>query len=220
MYSHFACKKIHSLSRREIKSIARKKRDWFPGATYHVMGRGIRRIKIFDEHEDYEIFMKLVEMTQQKYPFDLHSYCLMTNHFHMLIETTNTEIWKIMKRILNAYSRTYNVKYGYSGHLFESRYASSIINDETYFLEVSRYIHLNPVRAKMVRFPLDYKYSSYQNYVTEKIDTRVTTEKILSCFQCNPAQQYQMFVESKITHEDYEKLIMNEMREDEMWLPW
>lgn len=184
------------------------------------MGRGIRRIKIFDEHEDYEIFMKLVEMTQQKYPFDLHSYCLMTNHFHMLIETTNTEIWKIMKRILNAYSRTYNVKYGYSGHLFESRYASSIINDETYFLEVSRYIHLNPVRAKMVRFPLDYKYSSYQNYVTEKIDTRVTTEKILSCFQCNPAQQYQMFVESKITHEDYEKLIMNEMREDEMWLPW
>ena len=77
----------------------RKKRDWYPGATYHVMCRGIRRMAIFREEEDYEMFLLMVKQTMDRLPFILHSYCMMTNHIHLQITTIDSEIWKIMKRL-------------------------------------------------------------------------------------------------------------------------
>ena len=76
----------------------------------------------------------------------MHSICLVTNHFHMIIETEKTDLSKIMQKILHPYSMDFNHKYDFTGHLFESRYTSCLIEDERYFLEVSRYIHLNPVK--------------------------------------------------------------------------
>ena len=171
------------------------------------MGRGNRHGIIYRGEEDYEIFLMLLREMQKRYPFILHAYCLMTNHFHLELTTNTDPIWKIMKPIMNNYARTFNQKYGYQGHLFDGRYGSCIIEDQRYFLEVSRYIHLNPVKAGMVGEPLDYKYSSYRCYVDRDYDQakgqdtviEPDTQLVLSAFGGDPREQYRMFVEKKIS---------------------
>lgn len=186
----------------------------------HVMARGIRRKAIFREEDDYRLFMKIAEITRKELPYDLYSYCLMTNHFHMLLKTDQYEIWRVMKRIMSNYARTFNQKYGYSGHLFDSRYVSRIIEDDIYLLEVSRYIHLNPVKAGMVTEPLNYMYSSYRTYAGSEQCPLLETDTIFSKFRLDPVQQYRNFVESKMSHSEMESRIRIEMREDDQWLPW
>lgn len=224
--------------------MARPKRIWYPGAIYHVMSRGNRRLSLFKDREDYLDFLIAVEKTRELYPFRIHALCLMTNHFHMAIETTDHHLSKIMKRILHPYAVNFNRKYDFTGHLFEGRYTSCLIEDERYLLEVSRYIHLNPVKAMMVREPLAYEYSSYSLFVTEtagvegtatdeKVDAEekllsaagliselVSTNRILGCFHHSSKEQYRMFVEGKISHAEQELLIQKDMNENEMWLPW
>lgn len=145
--------------------MSRKKRVWYPGAIYHVMSRGNRRTVLFQDNSDYMRFLECVSLSKKQYGFRIHSMCLMTNHFHIAIGTDQVELWKIMQKMLHPYSMDYNHKYHFTGHVFESRYTACLIEDERYFLEVSRYIHLNPVKAKMVREPLDYEYSSYGKFV-------------------------------------------------------
>ena len=216
--------------------MARKKRIWYPGATYHVMSRGNRRNAIFKDSSDYLAFLEYLQLVKENLPFKIHSLCLMTNHFHMSIETYDKELWKIMHKLLLTYSANYNIKYKLTGHLFENRYTAQLIEDERYFLEVSRYIHLNPVKAQMVRSPLDYKYSSYElfvdspekfaddekkkNKVSGLISDMVETDRVLSAFKHNNREQYRMFVEGKISHAEQEMLIQKDMKEDDMWLPW
>lgn len=118
--------------------MARKKRDWYPGAEFHIVFRGVRRMKLFQKDEDYELFFHILQSVKEKYPFELYSYCLMTNHVHLLIKTFDAEIWKIMQMLLGNYGITYNHIYGYSGHVFEGRYTSKIVENGVYFLEASR----------------------------------------------------------------------------------
>lgn len=213
----------------------RKKREWYPGAIYHVMSRGNRRLVLYKDADDYLTFLESMLKTREKYCFKIHSLCLMTNHFHMVVETTDVELWKIMQRMLHPYSVNFNRKYKYTGHLFENRYTSCLIEDERYFLEVSRYIHLNPVKAQMVRGPLAYEYSSYglfvkspetndgtargRSMVEASMESLVVTDRILGAFH-NNREQYRMFVEGRISHAEQEMLIQKDMKEDEMWLPW
>lgn len=146
-----------------------------------------------------------------------------------------------MHRLLRSYAFDYNQKYNLSGHLFENRYRAHIIEDERYFLEVSRYIHLNPVKAKMVQNPLDYKYSSYANYVLETGPTAnanytayermcmnnarslfadlVDTSRILGGMYGDGRDQYRRFVEGADSHEEHESMIQKELGENEFWLP-
>ena len=195
------------------------------------MSRGNRRTAIFKEYSDYIHFLKLAEMIREKYPYKIHSICLMTNHFHMLIETIDTELWKIMQKLLSVYAEEFNHRYNYSGHLFEGRYTASLIEDERYFLEVSRYIHLNPVKAMMVREPIAYEYSSYGLFVSDEKESShskvqelmsglVDVSRVLDAFRHNPREQYRMFVEGKISHAEQELLIQKDMKEDDMWVPW
>lgn len=211
--------------------MARKKRTWYPGATYHVMSRGNRRAAIYKDHADYISFLNIIRVICRKHPFKIHSICLMTNHFHFILETADTQLWKIMQKILSIYAEEFNHRYRLTGHLFEGRYTSSLIEDERYFLEASRYIHLNPVKAAMVRDPLAYEYSSYGLFVccapcnkkkeTETIlSEMVDTSRVLNAFRHNPREQYRMFVEGKISHAEQELLIQKDMKEDDMWLPW
>ena len=125
------------------------------------MGRGNRRAAIYKSDEDNLVFLTQLSQVREKYPFELHALCLMTNHFHLELTTKDEPVWKIMKPIMQNYAMWFNQKYGYEGHVFDSRYTSCLIEDDRYFLEVSRYIHLNPVKAKMVKEPLSYDYSSY-----------------------------------------------------------
>ena len=175
------------------------------------MSRGNRRLLLYKDEDDYLTFLESVIKTKEKYHFKIHSLCLMTNHFHMSIETEDTELWKIMKRMLHPYSVNFNRKYKYTGHLFENRYTSCLIEDERYFLEVSRYIHLNPVKAQMVRDPLAYEYSSYRLFAggnndsevingkgltkaDEMIFKLVETDRVLAAFRHNPREQYRKFL--------------------------
>lgn len=213
--------------------MSRKKRVWYPGATYHVMSRGNRRTSLFKDESDYLRFLECISRAKGIYAFTIHSLCLMTNHFHMSIETADVELWKIMQKILHPYSMDFNQKYKYTGHVFESRYTDCLIKDERYFLEVSRYIHLNPVKARMVRDPLSYDYSSYRRFMSvDQVDEQkktiveklfeelVDTSRVFACFHNNSREQYRMFVEGKISHAEQEMLIQKDMKEDDMWLPW
>lgn len=217
----------------------RKKRIWYPGATYHVMSRGNRRTAIFREKSDYIEFLECLMSVKNLFGLKIHSLCLMTNHFHLALETQDTELWKIMHKLLLTYASNYNLKYKLTGHLFENRYTAQLIEDERYFLEVSRYIHLNPVKAHMVREPITYEYSSYRLFVDSKesehkrdINTNslptamdiimdlIETGRVLSSFRNTPREQYRMFVEGKISHAEQELLIQKDMKEDDLWLPW
>ncbi len=199
------------------------------------MSRGNRRMPIFKDEADYFLFLEYISNIRERYPFKVHSICLMTNHFHMIIETEDVELWKIMQKILSVYAEEFNHRHSYTGHLFEGRYTACLIEDDIYFLEASRYIHLNPVKAQMVREPIAYEYSSYSKFVTEPdaasagvriskitetINELVDTDKVLAAFVHDPREQYRMFVEGKISHADQEMLIQKDMKEDDMWLPW
>ena len=209
----------------------RKKRVWYPGATYHVMSRGNRRTSIFKDRFDYYQFLEYVKIIKEVNPFTIHALCLMTNHFHFLIETEDVELSKLMQKMLSLYAMDFNKRYDYSGHLFESRYTACLVEDDKYFLEVSRYIHLNPVKAMMVREPLLYDYSSYKAYVVSDgfdvssktnqiISELLSKDRLLGMFRNNPVEQYRMFVEGKISHAEQELLIQKDIKEDDMWLPW
>lgn len=173
----------------------RKPRIWYPGATYHIMCRGNHRHDIFRDEEDREYYLSTLKHVQKLYPYFLHSYCLMTNHVHLHMETTTHNIAEIMKRMNMLYTIYFNKKYHFVGHLFQGRYRSELIETDTYQLEISKYIHLNPVRAHMVENPWEYPWSSYPVYMGEKEDHLVTTDKILQYFSHPRIQRYRMYVE-------------------------
>nr|WP_296094992.1 transposase [uncultured Dorea sp.] len=201
--------------------MGRKSREWYPGAIYHLMERGIRRMEIFREEMDYEIFLLILKKIAENYRMKVHAYCLMTNHIHLLLETTDYEIGKIMQKIAGDYARTYNRKYGYKGHLFENRYKSCLVKEDAYFLQTSRYIHLNPVKARMAAHPEDYKWSSYRTMIALSDDKITERDKTLAYFKDHSVFLYREFVEDigyKYTIQEDE--IRKSMEEDELWLPW
>ena len=208
--------------------MARKKREWYEGACYHIMARGNRKGKIFLDRDDYHVFLRILKKIQEKVPFDLHAYCLMTNHFHLEITTADKPIGDLMQRLQQNYTKCFNAKYGLVGHLFGSRYTDCIIKDERYFLEVSRYIHLNPVKAGIVDNPFDYEFSSYRHYVSEMSEQLflqeegldIKSSRILDSFSGDKMAKYRQFVEEKMSHEEHETRIMDDIRENELWLPY
>ncbi len=141
--------------------MARKIRKWFPGATYHITARGNRRDSIFYDVQDYQYYMDLVSACKNDIPFTIHAYCLMPNHIHLLLETAEKPPGNIFKFIHTRYAIYFNKRYDLTGHVFQGRYHSSLIDSEDYFLRASSYIHLNPVEAKIVHKPEHYFWSSY-----------------------------------------------------------
>lgn len=137
---------------------------------YHIMSRGDDRKKIYIKSSDYGKFMDYVVKAKERYQFYLYAYCLMSNHFHLLLETRLANISKIMHFIKGSYTTYYNIRHRRYGHLFQGRFKSIIIDKDSYFLELSRYIHLNPVRAGIVKDPLKYVWSSYRGYMGKKDD--------------------------------------------------
>lgn len=178
-------------------------------------------MEIFREEMDYEIFLLILKKVAENYRMKVHAYCLMTNHIHLLLETTDYEIGKIMQKIAGDYARTYNRKYGYKGHLFENRYKSCLVKEDAYFLQTSRYIHLNPVKARMAAHPEDYKWSSYRTMIVLSDDKITERDKTLAYFKDHSVFLYREFVED-IGHKYViqEDEIRKSMEEDELWLPW
>jgi REP element-mobilizing transposase RayT len=163
------------------------------GYLYHITSRGDDRKRIYISKYDYEKFLEYLLKAKEKYKFYLYAYCLMSNHYHLLIETTKPNLSRIMQYINTAYTVYYNKKRNRSGHLFQGRYKSIIIDGDSYFLELTRYIHLNPVRAGMSKTPEGYKWSSFLGYMNRKGDAFIDRQKIMRYYKINPSK-YKQFV--------------------------
>ena len=135
---------------------------------YHIMSRGDDRKKIYTSAADYRKFMDYVVKAKERYQFYLYAYCLMTNHFHLLFETKLPNLSKIMHYIKGSYTTYYNIRHHRTGHLFQGRFKSIVVDRDSYLLELSRYIHLNPMRARIVKNPFDYVWSSYRGFLGKK----------------------------------------------------
>ena len=181
--------------------MSRTSRKWCPNSTMHITIRGNRKYTIFREDLDYVNYMNILRESLDKYSneFEIISYVLMTNHIHLQIETKERHIGIFMQRLNGLYAKYFNNKYNYVGHLFQERYLSKIIDSSSYMIELSKYIHLNPVRAKIVENPADYLWSSYNVYMDKRKDDIIHREKILSFFENdNASEHYKKYVENLI----------------------
>ena len=150
--------------------MARQKRVVGDGLVYHVINRGNNRQAIFLDEDDFRLYLGLLYRYKVKYDFKLFAYCLMTNHVHLLIQTTaKATVSQIMQSLTNAHTRHYHYKYKTSGHVWQGRFKSPIVSDDQYMLKVMQYIEENPVRAGMVNNVCDYKWSSYKLNVQSKL---------------------------------------------------
>ena len=140
---------------------------------YHVMMRGINHQNVFEDKEDYYQFLTTLDVMAQSYEPDgtpggrnyiLYTYCLMSNHIHLLIREREDKIGMSIKRIASSYVYYYNHKYSRDGHLFRERFKSEPVNDMAYFVTLLRYIHQNPLKAGIVTNVNDYEFSSWQEY--------------------------------------------------------
>src|SRR4030067_396555 len=159
--------------------MARPLRIEFKGAVYHITARGNERKKIYLSKIDYEKFLKYLDDTKKKYNVVIHCYVLMSNHYHLIIETPEANLSKVMHYINGSYTTYFNIKRKRSGHLFQGRFKSIIVDKDNYLLELSRYIHLNPVRAGIVEKPEDYQYSSYKTYIAKSENALITDYLVL-----------------------------------------
>lgn len=141
--------------------MARSLRIEYHGALYHVINRGNANEKIFLNNRDREKFLEYLEVAVSRFSLIVHSYCLMDNHYHLLVETPEANISQAVHWLNASYAVYFNIKRNRSGHLFQGRFKAFLVNAEEYLHVLSRYIHLNPVRAKLAAKPEDYKWSSY-----------------------------------------------------------
>lgn len=142
--------------------MARPLRVEYPGAVYHVMARGHERSRIFRDERDRNRFLQLLGTTAQDLAILIHGYCLMDNHYHLLVETPEGGLSRAMKAISGRYSQWFNWRHKRAGHLFEGRFKSVLVQKERHLLELSRYVVLNPVRAGLVERAGDWRWSNYR----------------------------------------------------------
>lgn len=182
--------------------MARPIRLQFPGGTYHVTSRGNNRNPIYLRDSDRLKFIELLGRLREKFDIKIYAYCLMHNHFHLLVETPRSNLSRAMQYLNSAYTAYFNRAHRRAGHIFQGRYKSILVDKESYLLELTRYIHLNPVAAKIVRHPEEYRWSSYRFYVglREKPDWLMSQE-VLDRFgggQERAITAYRAFVEDRM----------------------
>jgi putative transposase len=145
--------------------MARPLRVEYPGAYYHVINRGNAGEDIFATDRDREKFFEYLATAVERFSLIIHTYCLMTNHYHLLIETPQPNLSTAIQWLNISYAAYYNKKHQRRGHLFQGRFKSILVDADEYLKHLSRYIHLNPVRAKIVTTPGEYPWSSYSAFI-------------------------------------------------------
>ncbi|MCM8783323.1 MAG: transposase [Candidatus Omnitrophica bacterium] len=177
----------------------RAPRVYFPGAVFHIIQRGNNQQEIFLDDKDYWHYLKLLLEAKKEFGVLVYGYVLMPNHIHLILETPNENpISEIMKFIGGSYAIYFNKKYNRVGHLFQGRFKSILVEKESYLLELSRYLHLNPVKAGLAKSPEAYKWTSFNIYTGEKRDLLVDTNFILDLFNFKDEEEkrvaYKLFV--------------------------
>lgn len=139
----------------------------FEGAIYHVTSRGDRREAIFEDDTDRKALLAVVARGLERFDAVAFAYCLMGNHYHFVLQTHQPNLSRLMRHINGVYTQTDNRQHHNVGHLFQGRFKAIVVDRDAYFLEVCRYVDLNPVRAKMVKHPKDWPWSSYRAHTRE-----------------------------------------------------
>lgn len=166
----------------------------YPGAVYHVTSRGNSRSSIFHTDQDRPEFLSIVNSVVKRFNWILHAYCLMDNHYHLLLETPDGNLSRGMRHLNGVYTQKYNWLHHKTGHVFQGRYKAILVDKESYMLELCRYVVLNPVRAKAVNKPGEWKWSSYLYTAgMKKSPEFLTTDWILGLFGKNKTKAQQLY---------------------------
>ena len=178
--------------------MARPLRIEYAGALYHVTSRGDRQEAIFDDDQDRRAFLNILGEVVSRFHWRCHAYCLMGNHYHLMIETPEANLTKGMRHLNGVFTQWSNRRHKRSGHLFQGRYKAILVDRDSYFLELARYIVLNPVRAAMIKHPRLWAWSSYGATVgTSPTPVWVATDGLLAEFgkrRTVARQKYQQFI--------------------------
>ena len=191
--------------------MARPLRIEFEGALYHVLSRGNDRQDIFLNDDDYKTFLSVLEEMSSRFEVDIFAYVLMSNHYHLLIRTNESNLSKSMQWLGTTYTRRFNLKHFRSGHLFQGRYKSIIVQNDAYLMQLSCYIHRNPLRAGLVNRLADYRWSSYRAYAYKANNPNwLNKELILSQF--NGKDSYKAYREKVQKYSEEEAKIFENLR--------
>jgi len=170
----------------------------YPGALYHVTARGNRGSAIYRHNPDRTLWLEILAQVCERHHFVIHSFCQMTNHYHLLIETVEGNLSQGMRQLNGLYSQSINRRHELTGHLFQGRYKAVLVQKESHLLEVSRYIVLNPLRANIVTSPDEWQWSSHHYLINwKRRPAWLECDWLLSQFGNDPAKAisaYQTFV--------------------------
>ncbi len=182
--------------------MARPLRIEYPGAVYHVTSRGNEKKAVYKDDRDRETFLSTLARVNERYHWLCHAYCLMDNHFHLVVETPDGNLSMGMRQLNGVYTQAFNKQHQRSGHLFQGRYKAILIQKDSHLLEVCRYVVLNPVRARRVKDPGQWPWSSFSATAgRERPPACLTTNWVLSQFSGKrekAEREYRRFVVSGI----------------------
>lgn len=164
--------------------MARPIRIEYRGAFYHITARGNERRDIYRDKKDFSKFIEILKEYAERYGVRIHCFVLMNNHYHLLVETPGANLTAFMHNVQSHYSGYFNNRHKRAGHLFQGRYKALVVDKDSYIVELSRYIHLNPVRAGLVRRPGAWEWSSYGDYTNSSGPGKewIATAEILNYF--------------------------------------
>jgi len=162
--------------------MARRPRIHFTGALYHVISRGNRRQGIFRDEKDLRRFLAYLSDCKTRFSFHLYAYALMKNHVHLLVEVEKVPLSRVMQSLLFRYTQYFNRRYGEVGHLFQGRYKAIVCDKDAYLLELVRYVHLNPVRARIAKKPEDYVWTGHLSYLSRRGEGLIDGDFVLDQF--------------------------------------
>lgn len=172
----------------------------YPQGFYHIYNRGLNKEQIFRDNQDYLKIVSTIIKLLKNDEWVIYAYCFMPNHYHLLVEEKRIPIAKLIGRTFTSYSQYFNRKYHRAGPLFQDRFKSKLIQMDTYFLELSRYIHCNPVKAGLTKIPETYPYSSMGEYLGIRPTNLIKWDKVIKLIE-NSAKgiaEYRKFVNAGI----------------------
>jgi putative transposase len=182
----------------------------FPGAVYHVTSRGDGREAIYVDDTDRDCFLAVVGQVLDRFAWRCHAYCLMGNHYHLLIETPEANLARGMRQLNGVYTQRFNRRHGRVGHVFQGRYKAIVVQKDKHLLELCRYVVLNPVRAGVVKHVRAWPWSSYRVTVGQSREPQwVTTDWLLAQFgqrRAAAVREYQQFVAAGIGQQPWADL--------------
>jgi putative transposase len=168
----------------------------FAGALYHITSRGNGRNLIYFQDDDFELFLQSLANVCERYNWVVHAYCLMSNHYHLLVETPDANLSQGMRQLNGVFTQSMNRKHHRVGHLFQGRYKAILVDKDAYLLELCRYIVLNPVRANMVSTPEEWPWSSWHRMLGNvKSPVWLSTGTLLVQFAKNRQDAIQSYID-------------------------